>query len=201
MQMVSAYLETAAAEKASTLWLTDNNGAFRQDVLISGLIPSDMAQTTWNADKYKESKDSSQGVIDRDLYSLSSYFLKPYILGVGGYVSSHIYHVADGYFTNAGSGSGGADGNTYIPIKRLYGYKTLKYKGKTRTTQYMANYVRLVAAALVNGEMIHSTGTLYQNVSDWTEFSEDVSDLPYIDYIVMYHDMGAPAYKDIILEV
>lgn len=201
MRIIDAYIEGPVATPQTVLSLTEPDGAFRQEVLLSGLYPSDMEQTSWNANKYKESKDSAQGVIDRDLYSLSDYFLEPYILGVGGYRSSHIYHVADGYFTNAGSTYPGADGNTYIPIKRVYGYKTLKYKGKTRTTQYTANYVRLVAAALVNGEWVHSTGTLYQNVSDWTEFTEDVSNLPYIDYIVMYHDMGAPAYKDIHLEL
>lgn len=204
MQILNAYIQAPQTETARTIALTDANGAFRSEFLPDGLTQADMAELTWNAGIYKETRDSSSGALDRNMQNLSAYFLGPYILGQMGYYANHAFHSGNGYFTeNSHSSSviGGADGCTWFPIKRLTGYNTLKYTGKSLITAFNYNYVNVDVGAVVDGVFQAVSGTLQESVEGWTEFSVDISELPYVDYIGFYCDVGVPAYKNIYLEV
>lgn len=204
MQILNAFIQAPQTESARTIALTDANGAFRSEFLPDGLTQADMAELTWNAGTYKETRDSSEIAGDHNIQDLSAYFLGPYILGEMGYYANHAFHSGNGYFTeNSHSSSviGGANGVTWFPVKRLTGYNTLKYTGKSLITAFDYNYVNVYAAAVVDGVFQQVSGTLQESVEGWTVFSVDISGLPYVDYIGIYCDVGVPAYKNIYLEV
>ena len=185
------------ADNSFNLPLTDSNGVFYSTILINNLSPADMNINTWNSNKYKQTSWSDDGA---SVQNLSQYFLTDNMLCAMATKANHLYQTGE-YWTNNQTFTTQSHGEIYIPVKRLFGYKTIIYKAKSRGGA-SDPYPRICmgAAAVVNGSIQRVRGIMYYYTADWTEYNADISSLPYIDYISFYFDSNPSAYKEILLE-
>ena len=218
MQIIAAYLLTAKSTGGETSSSQDIfvNGQWAEDILADGIDPNKMTESAMLAGiedtliKYAK-PETEQGAI-RDISDLDAYYLTPYILCNGSYYAEPFFTI-DGYFRKQGthgyehSNIGEPVGYTsvyfWIPIKRISGYNTLQYESKTvkyngviaYATDY--NVTAIGAGAVVNGEMQYNRSTSATNEQTWTTHTLDISNLPYVDYILLFGVDGSPAYRNI----
>ena len=220
MQIVAAYLLTAKStggEYSSTQDIF-TNGMWAAGVLAEGLDGSKMTEAAMLSGventiiKYALPPTPNGEMCD--VSDLDDYYLSPYILCNGLYFAEPFY-LKDGYFRKQGthglnnSNIGEQVGNTsvyfWVPIKRISGYTTLQYESKTVKYNgvYGAaqdyNVTAIGAGAIVNGGMQYKRAATSLNEQTWATHTLDISDLPYIDYILLFGVDGSPAYRNIKL--
>lgn len=208
LQVISAYLLAASSVEDNSGGsydeydiINDYNGDFSEDVLPDDFDVDTMAEspTIYASDDVKIYNIQGGG----DFYNwgvLSEWFLSKYILWYRHPQGERFYKSeSGGYYTKAGETSGITGTDWFIPIKRVTGYSRMKATAKTRIAKAGSqfNNVFFGAGAVVNGEMIVVNTGIFKNVADWTEYSLNITSLPYVDYIILYGTDGAPAYKNI----
>lgn len=220
MQIVAAYLLTAKSTESGTASekMLFSNGAWAPGVLADGLDADKMTETALDLgvenSVIKYAIPATVYVPATTISELSQFFLSKYILCNGSYYLEPFYTV-NGYFRKKGErGSGTSptgqpigETNAYfwIPIKRITGFRFLKFDGITiqnnghHTGVTDFNELAIGAGAVVNGAMQSVFSNIRVSVGNWTTYSFDISGLPYIDYIVLYGCDGSPAYKNIVL--
>lgn len=122
--------------------------------------------------------------------------LQPYFLDGQNIVykqSTSIWKFDSGiniFYKDYGSGEP-LGSHMFIPTYRLYGYSKIKASVKmSHIPSSLKNYywVAVQGAAVVNGELktAWTESALAQtSVANWVEIEENVSTLPYLDYIVL----------------
>lgn len=87
----------------------------------------------------------------------------------------------------------------YIPIARAVGWQRIIAKVKLYQTVEGSNYnlVGIGAGAVVEGQMVEVLETT--DSESWTTISADISDLPYVDYIILYGRDGAQGIRSVWL--
>lgn len=209
MNFVSAYLLAASVVEdgnSETYDITGDDGSFYDDILPDGFDDDSMA----------EEEGSGEGQFSEDLVKiyniqgggdftdwsqLSEWFRSKYILWYRHAQGERFYKSDDGSYTKEGATTGYTGTDWFIPIKRVSGYSVLKYTGMTRVAKSGSQFNRVFigAGAVVNGEMVVVNSAINTNVSEWTNYTMNISSLPYVDYIILYGADGAPAYKNISL--
>ena len=221
IQIIAAYLLTAKStgSGSTSLQTLFENGEWAPGVLADGLDANKMTEYAFNKGIedtiIKYSKSANPQDYMPNISTLDSYFLTQYILCNGQHYAE-AYYQKDNYFRKSGTHGEGLSPNTgqpvgftsvdfYIPIKRLTGFNTLKFDGKTiknnGTNAFSEDYnvVKLGCAAVVDGVMQKVYSQTYTSVENWTTYTVDISSLPYVDYIVFCGADGSPAYKNIKL--
>ena len=221
MQIIAAYLLTAKSTGSGTTseqsLFIDGNWA--PGVLADGLDANKLTEYAFEQgiedDIIKYSKAANPQDYMPNISTLDSYFLTQYILCNGQHYAE-AYYQKENYFRKSGTHGDGLSPNTrqpvgftsvdfYIPIKRLTGFNTLKFDGKTiknnGTNAFGEDYnvVKLGCAAVVNGVMQKVYSPTYTSVENWTTYTFDISSLPYVDYIIFCGSDGSPAYRNIKL--
>lgn len=209
MQIIAAYLLTAKSTGSGTVSSQDifNDGEWAPGVLADGLDANKMTKDAFvsgiETSIIKSVKATQQHVFP-PVSELSSWYLTKYCLMREMMNSSGAFYVDGTYFTrNEPTTIYDNDVMFYIPIKRITGFNTLKCFAKfirfSAQTPVDNNVLSIGASAVVNDEMIRISTPAQYNVIEWTEFTVDISSLPYIDYIVLYGAAGIPAFKNIRL--
>lgn len=87
----------------------------------------------------------------------------------------------------------------YIPIARAEGWQSIIAKVKLYQTVEGSDYnaVGIGAGAVVEGQMVEVLETT--DSESWTTISADISDLPYVDYIILYGRDGAQGIRSVWL--
>lgn len=205
MQIISAYLLAAATGGGYGGSITlFENGAFADERMAEG----------FDLGNYKSILASTASENIPDISNLSQYYLSEYVLWNGAMCAEPFY-VEDEYLRKSGTNGNGISStgqkvgqtNTfyYLPVRRLYGYDTLKYVAKTikhNGLDHGADYnlFGITAAAVVNGSMETASLVEHSQTDAWTEFSVNISLLPYVDYIILFGCDGSPGYRKISLE-
>lgn len=220
IQLVAAYLLAAKVTSGGSISekVLYSNGAWASGVLADGLDASKMTESAMldgiEDTIIKYSLPTSPEGAMHDVSTLDDYFLSQYILCNGLHFAEPFY-LKDGYFRKQGthglnnSNIGQPVGNTstyfWIPIKRISGFNTLQYESKTVKYNgvYGAaqdyNIAAIGVGAVVNGSMQERRAASSLNEQTWTTHTLDISDLPYIDYILLFGVDGSPAYRNIKL--
>ena len=220
MQIVAAYLLTAKSTSSGTVSTQAifENGSWAPGVLAEGLDANKMTESAMISGVentiIKYALPSTPTGEMHEVSDLSEYYLSPYILCNGLYFAEPFYLV-DGYFRKQGttglnnSNTGQPVGNTsvyfWVPIKRISGYKELQFESKT--VKYNGvygvaqdyNIAAIGAGAIVNGAMQYKRAAPALNEQTWVTHTLDISDLPYVDYILFFGVDGSPAYRNIKL--
>ena len=145
--------------------------------------------------------------------ALEEFYLTNYILCNGQYYAEPFY-TTNGYFRKAGvkghdtSNTGKRIGYTtvefWIPIKRISGYSKIQVEAKTIADNGKynnaadANVINFGAGAVVNGTMQRAEMWGSKN-TEWNTYTVNISDLPYVDYILLAGVDGSPAFRNIKL--
>lgn len=91
----------------------------------------------------------------------------------------------------------------YIPLVRTVGYAKLKAKCRVYQTDIHPsatyNKVGIGVGAVVDGTMEQKFQE--SDSTNWVELTVDYSDLPYIDYLILYGWLGALGIKDVALTI
>ena len=85
---------------------------------------------------------------------------------------------------------------TYIPVSRdTFGWQTISAAGKLFQSGTNDPLVGIGAGAVVDGQMVEVVAT--STATSWTRITADISELPYIDYIILYGKDGAQGLREI----
>lgn len=85
---------------------------------------------------------------------------------------------------------------TYIPVSRdTFGWQTISATGKLFQSGANDPLVGIGAGAVVDGQMVEVVAT--STATSWTRITADISELPYIDYIILYGKDGAQGLREI----
>ena len=85
---------------------------------------------------------------------------------------------------------------TYIPVSRdTFGWQTISAVGKLFQSGTNDPLVGVGAGAVVDGQMVEVVAT--STATSWTRITADISELPYIDYIILYGKDGAQGLREI----
>lgn len=184
MQFVSAYIETPATPREAVVAFS--NGVMNQAVFkVSDITP--YINFTWlgNTDNPNQ---------------WSQYFLTDNVIWYHQ-VFAQVWYLdsVNKQFTKYGGQIGGTGSRMCIPTKRLYGYSKIIFTARMPQDSSGYYYVGGYCGAIVDGLWRESnrTGT---HSGSWTELELDISDLPYIDYIVLDGCDGYAYIKEIKLE-
>lgn len=197
MKIASAFLlgtkikEAEAPPEPQRVVIFDN-GVFNN--VISGFNFSNFVTAEWS---------------DTSMHSVSSYFGTAMGLYRKQYNAAN-FVLSDNHLIKAQTSTGASNGAYYIPIDGIAGYDTLKIKARIssfRPTSQTAgiNYNRIIAGAcLKNGQVLTQNSTdIYEvvdSVTEFTEYSCDISDLSQVDYIYINGIEGTVEYSYIALE-
>lgn len=85
---------------------------------------------------------------------------------------------------------------TYIPVSRdTFGWQTISAAGKLFQSGTSDPLVGIGAGAVVDGQMVEVVAT--STSTSWADITADISELPYIDYIILYGKDGAQGLREI----
>lgn len=85
---------------------------------------------------------------------------------------------------------------TYIPVSRdEFGWDAISATGKLFQSGTSDPLVGIGAGAVVDGQMVEVVAT--SAATSWTRITADISELPYIDYIILYGKDGAQGLREI----
>ena len=219
LQLIAAYLLTAKSNGSGSMdtKVIFENGRWASNVLVDGLDENKMTEAAMlngvENTIIKYAKPTTKTGQDQSVTRLSEYYLTEFILCNGHYYAEPFY-LKDGYFrkqathgystSSTGKPVGFTASHFWIPIKRISGFNMLQFEGKTIADNGLAgtanyNHVQMGVGAVINGVMQSVLSTNHNSVSDWTTYSVDISELPYIDYILLEGLDGSPAYRNIKL--
>lgn len=222
IQVVAAYMLAAKSTTTGSAQVYNlfENGEWAEGALIDGLDANKMTKAA-NLNGVentimKKSLAPSFGQGMPNISTLSAWFNTSYLLLNGQYYAENYYIDTDGTYTRDGdhgshesaTGQPISDTNSdmYIPIKRVTGYTQFQYKAKMRKNNGENPYVHmsfnnvLMGVAFVkNGVLTKRWGVIEADVAEWKTYNVDISDLPYVDYIILSGADGAPQYKDFVL--
>lgn len=221
IQLVTAYLLAAKVVETGSItsMVLFTNGRWTDGILADGLDANKMTEEAFIVgieDGIIKKSVSQIGQDAPSISTLSEWFLTSYLLLNGQYYAENYYLDSnERYYTRQGehgsetSSTGkpikDCNSDMYIPTKRLSGFTKFQYKAKLRKHNGIApndtdhNNVMCGVAAVINGAIVKKWGLLETNIQTWTTYNVDISDLPYIDYIILSGADGAPAYKDFVL--
>lgn len=186
MQFVSAYIETPASPR-------ENLVVFSNGVLNTAVSKVDNIETyinlTWNGNTYNPNQ-------------WSQYFLTDNVIFYRQVNGQPWYLYNNAEYRKYSGNIGGTGSHLFIPVKRLYGYKTLKSLCKMDTPSVGSTYFYsgVYAMAIVDNSY-SGAPQVATHENEWTWVECDISNLPYIDYIVLLGCDGPACVKEIILEV
>lgn len=220
IQFLSAFMLAAKSTGSQYSSVQDifSGGKWAAGVLADGLDESKMTESAMLSGVentiIKYALPTTPTGENRDVSNLDDYYLSSYILCNGLYFAEPFY-LKDGYFRKQGThGLNNSTinepvGNTstyfWIPIKRISGFNTLQYESKT--VKYNGvygsaqdyNITSVGVGAIVNGSMQERRAAASIDEQTWTTHTLDISDLPYVDYILLFGVDGSPAYRNIKL--
>ena len=204
VQIFSAFLLAAKSSGSGTITekILFTNGEWAPDVLVDGLDPQRMTEAAYlNGTEntiIKSLLAPSGSSTLPDIQGLSEYFLSQYIL-LHGLHGAKPFYLKDGYYRKENKTGSQNDALFYIPIKRLSGFTTVQFEAKSLVTSGSNNTVQMGASCVRNGQMPSRWSAVHTNVTNWTTFSFDISELAYVDYIILQGINGSPAYRNIRL--
>ena len=193
---------------------TGERPIIQTDIFVNGLFNTDAIVDGFDISNYKTATSSTDGGFP-NYNELSAYFNTAWALlyrqpyGEPFYVEND-YLRKEGmhgkYTSTTGLPVGATTCRFMIPIKRID--RPQKVKMKVKTIQYNGmqseeaeDYNRILfrGNAVVSGSMVNGTNNyeVSGNYTEWVEHEVDVSELPYLDYIVIGGSDGSPGFKDI----
>lgn len=197
MKIASAFLLGTKIKEAETppepqRVVIFDNGVFNN--VISGFNFSNFVTAEWS---------------DTSMRSVSSYFGTATGLYRKQYNAAN-FVLSDNHLVKAQTSTSASNGIYYIPIDGIAGYDTLKIKARISsfipTSQtYGINYNRIFARACLKNDqfLTESSAAIYvivDSVTEFTEYSCDISDLSQVDYIYIGGVEGTVEYSYIALE-
>lgn len=180
-----------------------NNGAFNNTVVMSDFDISNYKSAIGNPipaySTLQEYFNTRWGLVYGAPYAEPFYLENDYLRKAG---------TQGGNISTIGQPIGLTNISHLIPINRTNNVKKLRYKAKTIKYNGIAlgaedyNGIRIGLGAIVNGDLvIKAPSFVFGNITEWTSYEMAVSDLEYVDYIILYGVDGSPGYKDIELFV
>lgn len=141
-----------------------------------------------------------------DIEGLSDWFLSEYVLVTGQQNVGQFFEIENDYIVKPREENFQYNNQyTFIPIKRIRNPKKLKMSTSLRSydSRVSSSNRVLFRAGYVNSNNVfvwsNNNYTKYFNSTDqnWSSNEIDISEMPYVDYVIVNGMLGLPAYKDI----
>lgn len=138
---------------------------------------------------------------DNNFNHLSAYFLTDYNL-IAMQTNATRFYVGDNGFITKNDVVGTSGINHAVPIKRISRPKKLEFDGRMYSCRYVGYDLFHVLVGWIDSNDTFQLGWKdpIRDVTQWTHYSYDISNVPYIDYIVFNGCDGIPQLNNVVVK-